>query len=49
MINDLKAFGVSRVTNDTYFRQEFYVDNLTDFDFIIKSIQLFAVPIGSYH
>jgi len=36
MINDLKAFGVSRVTNDTYFRQEFYVDNLTDFDFIIN-------------
>ena len=36
LINDFKAFGISRVTNDTYFTQEFYVDNLTDFDFIIK-------------
>lgn len=36
LINDLKAFGISRVTDDTYFKQEFYVDNLTDFDFIIK-------------
>ena len=36
LINDLKAFGISRVTDDTYFTQEFYVDNLSDFDFIIK-------------
>jgi len=36
LIDDLKAFGISRVTHDTYFTQEFYVDNLTDFDFIIK-------------
>ena len=36
LISDLKAFGISRVTDDTYFKQEFYVDNLTDFDFIIK-------------
>ena len=36
LINELKAFGISRVTNDTYFTQEFYIDNLTDFDFIIK-------------
>lgn len=36
LINDLKAFGISRVTDDTYFTQEFYIDNLSDFDFIIK-------------
>ena len=36
MIDDLKAFGISRVTDDTYFKQEFYVDNLTDFDFVIN-------------
>ena len=36
LIDELKAFGISRVTNDTYFTQEFYIDNLTDFDFIIK-------------
>jgi uncharacterized protein YwgA len=36
LIDDLKAFGISRVTHDTYFTQEFYVDNLTDFNFIIK-------------
>lgn len=36
LINDLKAFGITRVTDDTYFKQEFYLDNLTDFDFIIK-------------
>lgn len=36
LIDDLKAFGVSRITNDTYFTQEYYIDNLNDFDFIIK-------------
>ena len=36
LIDNLKAFGVSGVSNDKYFTQEFVVDNLSDFDFIIK-------------
>tara|TARA_A100001015_G_scaffold287950_1_gene358261 strand:+ start:13081 stop:14274 length:1194 start_codon:yes stop_codon:yes gene_type:complete len=36
LIDDLKAFGVSGVSNDKYFTQEFFVDNLNDFDFKIK-------------
>lgn len=36
LINDLKIFGVSGVTNDEYFTQEFYVNNLEDFDFKIR-------------
>jgi len=36
LIDDLKTFGVSRVSDDEYFTQEFYVNNLSDFDFIIK-------------
>ena len=36
LINDLKIFGVSGVTDDAYFTQEFYVNNLEDFDFKIR-------------
>ena len=36
LIDELKAFGVSRVTDDQYFTQEFYVNTLSDFDFKIK-------------
>ncbi len=36
LIDNLKAFGVSGVSNDKYFTQEFIVDNLNDFDFKIK-------------
>ena len=36
LIDNLKAFGVSGVSNDKYFTQEFVIDNLSDFDFIIK-------------
>lgn len=43
LIDELKAFGVSRVTNDTYFTQEFYVNNLTDFNFIIKKYPALSV------
>jgi len=43
LIDDLKAFGVSRVTNDTYFTQDFYVNNLSDFNFIIKKYPALSV------
>ena len=36
LIDKLKAFGVSGVSNDKYFTQEFIVDNLNDFNFKIK-------------
>ena len=36
LINDLKIFGVSGVTDNEYFTQEFYVNNLDDFDFKIR-------------
>mgnify|MGYP001491886674 FL=1 len=36
LINDLKIFGVSGVTDSEYFTQEFYVNNLEDFDFKIR-------------
>ena len=36
LIDDLKAFGVTRVTNEVYFAQDFFIDNLDDFNFIIK-------------
>jgi hypothetical protein len=36
LVNDLKIFGVSGVTDNEYFTQEFYVNNLDDFDFKIK-------------
>ena len=36
LIDDLKAFGVTRVTNDIYFTQDFFINNLSDFDFTIK-------------
>ena len=36
LIDKLKAFGVSGVSNDKYFTQEFIVDNLNDFKFKIK-------------
>ena len=36
LINDLKIFGVSGVTDNEYFTQEFFVNNLDDFDFKIR-------------
>ena len=36
LVNDLKIFGVSGVTDNEYFTQEFYVNNLDDFDFKIR-------------